>query len=74
MFDVGFVVGLDIVEIVEIIHHEAGAIVLAFGRGIAQPADIFDAGAVAEVEAGNRFDRATRTVLGFEQIFRRFVM
>ena len=66
----GFVVGLDIVEVVEIVDHEAGAVVQSLFRDVAQPAHVFDTGAVAEVEAGHRIRRPARGIFSFEQIGR----
>src|SRR2546427_11428636 len=51
---VGFVIALDLLEIVEVIDHQPVRLAQAFRRSVGEPVDLLEPGAVAEVEAGDR--------------------
>src|SRR5580704_1179039 len=54
---IGLVVLFDVAEVVEIVHHQPVRLAApAFGE-IARPVEPFEAGAVAEMEAGDRIER-----------------
>src|SRR3954454_9739072 len=55
---IGFVVLLDLVDIVEIIHHQAVRLRNPFAREIAERIELLEPRAIAEMEACDRIERA----------------
>src|SRR5205814_6927817 len=47
---IGLVIGLDVAEPVEIVDHDPGRLLQALGRAVAQPVELLDPRAVAEME------------------------
>src|SRR5215212_11552444 len=52
-----FMVGLNEAQIVEVVDHKPGRVAHALGRGVAEEVQPLQAGAVAEMEPGNRVKR-----------------
>ena len=64
----GLVVGLDEAQIVEVVDHQPVRLAQALGRGVAQPVEPLQPGAVAEMEAGDRVDRLAAGTLGAQVV------
>jgi len=67
---VGFVVLLDIAQIVEIIDHQAEGLPAAAIGQVGRPVEPFQAGAVAEVETGDRVERRAALVARCHEVGR----
>ena len=63
----GFVVLLDVVEVVAVVHHQAVRLPQALGRRVAEKVEPLQAGAVAEMEARHRVERAPARRLAFRK-------
>ena len=61
-------VRLDMVERVEVVDHQAVGLLHALARGIAQEIQAFQAGAVAEMEAGHRIERLAGWKLRLQEV------
>ena len=61
-------VRLDMVERVKVVDHQAVGLLHALARGIAQEIQAFQAGAVAEMEAGDRIDRLAGWKLRLQKV------
>ena len=57
MLRVGLVIALDVLEIVEVVHHQAVRLPHCPFRNIGQEIEPFEASAVAEMKPGDRVDR-----------------
>src|SRR3954463_12733040 len=68
---VGFVVLLDGVEVVEVVHHQAVALLEALRRRVAEEIQPLEARAVAEMEPRHRIDGPARRGLGAQEIISR---
>ena len=56
---IGFVIGLDIRQAIEVVDHDAGGLLQAFGRSVAEPIQSLDPRAVAEMKKCHRVQRPT---------------
>ena len=54
---VGFVIGLDIGQLVAVVDHQSGRLPEALGRGVAQPVETLDASPVREMEMSHPVER-----------------
>src|SRR3546814_6256649 len=63
-----FVQFLDGGQVVEIVDHHPRTLPQPLFRAVGHPVQLFEPGAIAEVEPGDRIDRAAFPVLGFHQI------
>src|SRR5215510_4171388 len=61
-FRIGFVVLLDIVEGVEVVHHQAVRLRYGPARGVSQPVDALKSSAIAQMEPRDRIDRRASPV------------
>src|SRR5262245_61017738 len=61
---VGLVVLFDVIETIEIVHHDAGGFAQALWREIAEPIDPFQPRAIAEMEARDRIDQSSLRCTG----------
>ena len=64
----GFVVLLDVVEVVEIVHHQPVRLPEAVLGHVGEPVDPLEPRAVAEMETRDRIDRRAVARLGVEEI------
>ena len=62
---------LDLRAIIAVVHHQTRGLRQPPRRAIGQPIDALDAGAIAEVEAGDRIDRQPVGVTGGQVAARR---
>jgi hypothetical protein len=55
-------------QIVEIVHHEAGALSETLLAGVSHPVEAFEGSPVAEVKAGHGIERLSGSVLRVEKV------
>src|SRR5262249_59656089 len=68
MLRIGFVITLDIIEIVEIIDHQAVGLSERSLRRIGKPIEALEPRAIAEMESGDRVERHAAAVAGAQVI------
>ncbi len=67
---IGLVVGIDIAQLVAVVHHHGVGLLEAVGAGIGQPVEALDDGAVAEMEMRHAVERSALDVGGREEMRR----
>src|SRR5262249_58286493 len=65
---IGLVIALDVIEIVEIIHHQTIGLFECPLRRIGEPIEPLEPRAIAEMESGDRVDRQAAAVAGAQVI------
>src|SRR3954469_4332823 len=67
-FGEGLVVLLDLLEGIEVVHHQPLRLLQALGRDIAEEVQALEASPVAEMEPGDRIERPPLPVLRIEEV------